>query len=58
VGDDGQGFDLEAARAKYEAQGINPASAMRSRLAAIQGKLTMRSAVGEGTTLCIVAPWR
>jgi signal transduction histidine kinase len=56
VRDDGQGFDPEAVQAKYEAQDIDPASDMRSRLAAIQGKLTLRSAVDEGTTLCVVAP--
>ncbi len=56
VRDDGQGFDFEAVKAKYKAQGVEPASNMSSRVEAIQGRFDMQSAVGEGTTVHVVAP--
>jgi nitrate/nitrite-specific signal transduction histidine kinase len=56
VRDDGQGFDLEAVRSESKSHGIDPEGAMRGRAEALQGALTVESAVGKGTTMRLVSP--
>jgi signal transduction histidine kinase len=56
VRDDGRGFDLEAVQREREAQGIDLASDLRARVAAVGGELTLQSVIGKGTTLRVVVP--
>jgi signal transduction histidine kinase len=56
VRDDGRGFDLEAVKARYREQGLDPAGDMRARVEAIQGELAIHSAAGQGTTIRVTAP--
>ncbi len=56
VRDDGVGFDLEAMRARAKSRGVDPESDMRGRAEALQGTLTVESAVGKGTTVRLLSP--
>ena len=56
IRDDGLGFDLEAARSESRLRGIDPEGGMRGRAEALQGALTVESAVGKGTTVRLVSP--
>jgi signal transduction histidine kinase len=56
VRDDGQGFDVEHARAEYDQRGSLGMLNMRERTAAVGGLLSIYSREGGGTSITLVVP--
>lgn len=56
VRDDGRGFDTDAVEADSGSRESKQESRMFSRAKTVQGKLSVQSAVGKGTTVRLVAP--
>jgi signal transduction histidine kinase len=56
VNDDGQGFDVAAARVRVVRSGSMGLIGMEERAHLAGGRLTVRSAPGEGTTVSAAFP--
>jgi signal transduction histidine kinase len=56
VRDDGQGFDVAEKLANYESSGSMGMINMRERAEMIQGRFSLQSTVGHGTTVRLVVP--
>jgi len=58
VQDDGVGFDTAAVEDDYEQRGSLGMVNIRERAELVGGRLTLRSATGQGTEVMIRVPWR
>jgi signal transduction histidine kinase len=56
VCDDGDGFDVRAMQSNYASRGSLGMINMRERAEMIQGRFSIQSTEGEGTTVSLVAP--
>jgi signal transduction histidine kinase len=57
VQDDGVGFDTAAVESDYERRGSLGMVNIRERAELVGGRLTLRSAPGQGTEVMVHAPW-
>ncbi len=57
VQDDGMGFDAASVESNYEQRGSLGMVNMRERAELVGGRLTLRSAPGQGTEVMIRVPW-
>jgi signal transduction histidine kinase len=56
IKDDGVGFEVHAVQARYDERGSLGMINMQERTNAINGALTLRSAIGQGTEVVLSLP--